>query len=225
MLAEEDHRAGIAEAEVMVLDGVLEDLLHCSCASWGIDDSTLGDCQYQVLTGAVVEVLCDMCSERGSRFMSIKPCRHTKADIFGMRECHHHSKCSLQPELILKRRCCTQDLHGLMHGAVLPSRQPGAQMGRLHGSRASAADHHASALGQLLAHQSNFKIFRICAQQAVSSHDSHHTLLVECPKEIVHSVVHRMVMENARQRFLDVSGLLALCQIMFIYLVIICVII
>ena len=108
-----------------------------------------------------------------------------------------------------------------MHSAVVPSRQPGAQMGRLHGPRAPTADHHAAALGQLLTNHRNFKIFRISTKQTVSSHDSHDTLLVECSKEIVHSVVHRMVMEYACERFLDVAGLLALCQIMFIYLIII----
>jgi hypothetical protein len=55
------------------------------------------------------------------------------------------------------------------------------------------------------------------------SHDSHYALLIECPKEIVHSVVHRMVMENAGKGLLDVAGLFALCQIMLIYLIIVCV--
>lgn len=70
--AEEDHRTGIAERQVVVLYGILEDLLHSARTTRSIDDATEGNGEDQVLADAVLEELGDMGSKRSGGLVTIE---------------------------------------------------------------------------------------------------------------------------------------------------------
>ena len=69
--SQEDHRTCIAETKIVDLYGVLEDLLHGAGAARGVYDAAFRNCEDEILSGAVVEVLCDVCCEWGSGLMAI----------------------------------------------------------------------------------------------------------------------------------------------------------
>ena len=69
--SQEDHRACITETEIVVLHGVLEDLLHGAGAARGVYHTAFGYGEDEILAGAVVEVLGDVCGEWGSGLMAI----------------------------------------------------------------------------------------------------------------------------------------------------------
>ena len=59
----------------------------------------------------------------------------------------------------------------------------------------------------------------------MSTHYSHHAFLFECSEKIVYPVIYRMVMQDAYQSLLDVSGLLSCFKIMFVNLAVIAILV
>ena len=65
VLAQENHRAGEAVGQVMVLHRFLEDFLQDACAARGIDGATKGQSEDMVLAQAVFKVFGNVGGKRG----------------------------------------------------------------------------------------------------------------------------------------------------------------
>ena len=85
--AEEYHRTGISETQVMVLYGILEDFLHGACTAGRVDDASLGNGEYAIFAQGVLEIFGDTTkwvrpdSQNGVRGIGLsrgKPCRATE---------------------------------------------------------------------------------------------------------------------------------------------------
>ena len=88
----EYHRAGISEAEIVVLYRILEYLLHGACAARGIYDASFGNGQDTVLANGVLEILGNMGGKGRSRLVPIEPGGYTKAVIGVLWISLHHGK-------------------------------------------------------------------------------------------------------------------------------------
>ena len=87
---------------------------------------------------------------------------------------------------------------GRVHVRRPASREPGAEVRRLHRAGAAAADHEPSPLGQALRERDDTPIVGIGPQQGVAAHHAHHGGALEAAEEGVHRLADVVVVEGAR---------------------------
>ena len=190
----EDHRRGEAECLIVVLRRILEHLLHRTRTTGRVDYATLGYGQQTIFAYAVVEIFGYMACKGRCRLVAIKPRGNTYAAILLIaRITLHNLKGRLQPPLILKLRGTCQHLHRLLQLLLRASSHPRTQMRSLHSSRASAADHQLTLLGEQFACLCHGVIYLVRARERVTTHNGHHGSLVILRKHIVQSIANGVV--------------------------------
>ena len=201
----------------MVLYGVLEDFLHGAGTAWGIDDAAVGEGEDAVFAQAVLEELCDVGGKGGGGFVSVEP----GGDAQGYAErvlwiALHDAESGCEPRRVLKRRVGHKYGECVIEFAESVSSHPGSEVGGLHGSRASAADHEKAMLGELLADEDYFAIHGVGALKCVSAHDADAVDGIAGVKKLAHGCVDVVVVEGACKVFGNVVGQFACLEVVLI---------
>lgn len=98
----EYHRTAIAEAQVMILRGILEYFLYRTSTSWRINDAAECYCQDCIFANAVVKELSDVRRKRSCRLVTVEPSRNAKALELVLGEAFYDSECRLEPPFVLE---------------------------------------------------------------------------------------------------------------------------
>ena len=175
----ENHRTLIPECTIVVLRSILKYLLHCTGTSRRVYYTTLCNGQQAILAYAVIEVLCNVGSERCCRLVTIEPCRDSNATtLTHARHLLHQGECRSKPSLTPVRRCMGKQHQGIVHCRIMTPGKPHTKMSGLHCSRATAGRNQTSLLGKMLANQHHLAIVVIGTQQSMPAHHGNNPALI-----------------------------------------------
>lgn len=104
-----------------------------------------------------------------------------------------------QPALVTERRSRCQDAQCLFHLVVATTGKPCPQVGSLHGSRATAAEHQETEFCQPFAENDYLTVHPIGARQGMAAHHTHYLQVVVCFHEISQGVFDALVVKHARR--------------------------
>ena len=196
-LAQENHRAGVAQRLVVVLGGVLEDFLKGAGAARRVDDTALRDGDDVIFPDAVVEELGDFRGEGRGGLVAVEPGGDAQAvELRVVRVFLHHLKSVRQPARVTESGGDADRGERVFHLRFTAAGEPGAQMDGFHGSRSAAADHQFANLGEPLADLDDLAVVRVGALDGVAAHDGDDILLVVVLDELFQGVADGMVVQD-----------------------------
>ena len=111
-----------------------------------------------------------------------------------------------QPALVTERRSRCQDAQCLFHLVVATTGKPCPQVGSLHGSRATAAEHQETEFCQPFAENDYLTVHPIGARQGMAAHHTHYLQVVVCFHEISQGVFDALVVKHARRGLINAFG-------------------
>ena len=138
--------------------------------------------------------------------MPIEPCGYPQAHILLLGILVDDAESRPQPARIPERGGLLQHFQGIVHVLAGKTCHPCSQVGSLHCPGSAAANHDKALLGEPLAQSCNRAKHFVGPEQGMPAHDAHTAAVVMRLEEACHRRVDAVVVQGARQQFLDVVG-------------------
>ena len=151
--------------------------------------------------------------------MTIKPCGNAQTDKLALRESAHHIESRREPlPVFIRHRLGSQHLYSLLRFLLRATGQPSTQMGSLHRTGTTAAQHVEPLFGEPFAKHDDTGEHRVGAQQRMTAHQTNASPAIVFSKECVECRVNAMIVKCSSQRLVHVLCILTHRHVVLIYL-------